>query len=231
MLNAKLGFFIVLLSLIGGCPGPSKTNPDGGGRAVVRQTVCGDLSSSALFKNAAPLQPQLAVWPVNDTYGVNSFYLWEVDVTGTTGQPESYFSSTGLPAEDWQIPATDWAAARWNLDGLDPYKFNKDDPFIVGYLPHVPSSVSWKSKFGYTNDGACHNTRNADVGDDNRNDNDVLIGGRFRCIGANKLDPNSPVLQSGRAYLLQLSMIVYLGENNGYNRNRIQSCYRAIVIW
>ena len=219
MLNAKLVLFMVSLSLICGC-GQPKTNPDGG-RSGVSQTVCGELLSNVLFKNAAPLQPELAVWPVDDTYGVNSVYLWKVDA----GEP----IDTSLPAEDWQIPATDWAAARWNLDGLDPYKFNQTDPFIVGYLPHVPSSVSWKSKSGSTNNGACYNTRNKNAGDDNLNDDDSLIGGRFHCIGANQLDPNSLVLQSGQTYLLQLSMIAYLGENNGHNLNRTQSCYRAII--
>lgn len=227
MLNAKLILFIVSLSLVCGCPWPPnnkpKENPDGSGSYGVSQTVCGELASSTLFGNAAQLQPQLAVWPVDDTYGVNSFYLWEINVG--TGEP----IGTSLPAKDWQIPTTDWAAARWNLDGFDPYKFSQIDPFIVSYLPYVPSNVQWKSKFGSTNDSDCHNTRNENSGDDNQNDNDSLIGGRFHCIGANQLDPNSPILQSGRTYLLQLSMIVYLGEDNGYNRNRVQSCYRAIV--
>ena len=238
MRNVKTVLFMVVLSLVGGCSllpdEGQETGPDGGGPPVISQTACGELSYGELSMTS--LQFQQVVWPVDNTYGVNSFYLWEVDEAGTPSQPEYYFHSTGepvgesLPAEDWQIPATDWAAARWNLDGLDPYHFSEADPFVVNYLPYVPSLVSWQSKLGSVNGGTCDDTRNTDAGDDNQNSDDTLVAGRFRCIGANELDRNSLFLQSRHTYLLQLSMVVFLGEDDdGYNRNRTQSCYRTIM--
>jgi hypothetical protein len=155
----------------------------GGGSSV---TVCEQLAGTAHVGTAVS-----AFWPVGNTYGVNSFYLWDLDNASTPGNPEYYYKSTGnpvrasLPNENWQIPPTLWMAIRMNWDGLDPYHFMEEDPFYLGYLPYVNSYVSWQSKTNATNDGTCP-------------EEDYLINGRQRCQGVNQLDPNSPTLVAGK---------------------------------
>jgi hypothetical protein len=131
---------------------------------------------------------------------------------------EYYFQSTGapvtdqVPSENWTIPTTLWSAIRMNWDGLDPYHFSVEDPFYLGYLPYVNSTISWKSKTGARNDGACPAS-------------DQLVNGRQRCQGANQLDPNSPTLVAGKSYLMRMLMIIPLGAG----QNRVQSCYQRII--
>jgi hypothetical protein len=207
------------LALTGcGLPGDDGGGGGGGGGGGTTPTMiaCGELAMTA-GSGAVPD----TFWPVGDTYGVNSFYLWQLDNASTADQEEYYYHSTGapvtdqLPYENWLIPTTDWSAIRFNLDGLDPHKFTAQEPFYYGYLPYLPG-VSWQSKFDAHNDGTCP-------------ENDYNIGGRPRCMGANQLDPRSPVLTRGKTYLFRMLMIIPLGYSNG--ENRVQSCYQKIVAY
>lgn len=205
----------LLIGLAGcGLPGDDGGGGGGGGGGGTPSTVaCGELAMAA----ASGGLPD-AFWPVGDTYGVNSFYLWELDNASTAERQEYYYHSTGapvtdrLPYENWPIPATDWSAIRFNLDGLDPHKFTQAEPFYYGYLPYTPGA-SWQSKFEARNDGTCP-------------ENDYPIGGRPRCIGDDQLDPRSPVLAHGKSYLFRMLMIIPLGY---HGENRVQSCYQKIV--
>jgi len=199
-----------------GWPGDDDGGGGGGGGGGAPATVtCGELAMVA----GSGTVPN-SFWPVGDTYGVNSFYLWLLDNASTADQEEYYYHSTGapvadrLPYENWPIPTTDWSAIRFNLDGLDPHKFTAQEPFYYGYLPYLPG-VSWQSKFDAHNDGTCP-------------ENDYIINGRPRCIGTNQLDPRSPVLTQGKTYLFRMLMIIPLGYNG---ENRVQSCYQKIITY
>jgi hypothetical protein len=110
-------FLAIFFVAFGGCS--ATEDPNG----AVARTPCGELQT--IVVNGLNL---LDVWPKDDTYGVNSFYLWIVDDASTPEKEEYYFHSTGekvlptLPQKDWQIPTTDWSAIRFNLDGFDPRK-------------------------------------------------------------------------------------------------------------
>ncbi|MBN1204419.1 MAG: hypothetical protein JXB05_05800 [Myxococcaceae bacterium] len=210
---------VVLVGLIGvtGCPEPDDT-PDGGTEEP-RMVQCGALS---VVTQGSPAL--VHVWPEGDTYGVNAFYLWEVDVSGPPEAPVFRFQepaaevTSEVPAKNWQIPVTRWSAIRLGLDGYDPYHFGAQEPFILGYLPYTPGS-SWQSKTGATNDGTCPQS-------------DSIIGGLHRCMGNKQLDPQAPTgLASGRGWLIRMMMIIPLGKDEaGQNLNRVQSCYQRVFI-
>ncbi len=219
-MSKNTGLLVLSLALavgLVGCGPPKPDQPDGGGGTTPYWTDCGDLN---LEQASNPIE----VWPEGDTYGVNTFYLWQLDRRSSACDADYCYHDDGepvdnrLPYKDWQIPNTLWSAIRMNWDGYDPYHFTADDPFYLGYLPDVPSIVSWESKTGARNDGTCP-------------ESDHLYYGRHTCIGADQLDELAPSLVHGRAYLFQLSMVVPLGVDaaSGYKFNRVQSCYRQII--
>ena len=194
--------FVVLL-LAASCGNITEVDTDTSGTAR-NTTACGSLSV------VRPDSKLLYIYPNDDSYGVNSFAIWEVSSYGEVEQ--------ALPYKDWQMPDSLWGAIRFNLDGLDPYQFTDFDPFIYRYLPSVHSTISWQSTTDARNDGTCPN-------------NNTVINGWNRCIGEAQLDISSPVLQSGTEYLIRMGMIVPLGEDDNYKKNRVQSCYQATLIF
>lgn len=208
-----------LVLSFGGCfPGSGWPNggngADGGPAPGQSKTTCEEL------KSAVDSVLQLNYfWPPNDTYGVNTFYLWELDKIATDGGDQYYFHNgepvtDWVPEHSWGIPPPLWSAIRLNLDGLDPHKFSETDPFYLGYLPYVPSSsgVSWQSKTNAKNDGTCPK-------------NNYEIGGRPRCVGKNQLDPASPTLTRGKVYLTRMLMLVPLPDGN-----YTQSCWQKLMM-
>lgn len=212
--------FLASVSLGGCVPFDFGGEKKGGGvSGGTVQVPCGTLTTVVV-----PGLNVMDVWPNGNTYGVNSFYIWELDDASTPEQEELYYHSTGdlvqswLPSKGWEIPTADWSAIRMNWDGLDPRKFSAEDPFVVFYLPYTQSAISWKSKFGSTNDGTCP-------------ENNYMINNRFRCIGKNQLDQRAPSFVEGKTYLLQMGMVVPFVDDNGTETIHVQSCYRATVRW
>lgn len=182
------------------------------GQTPAKDTVsCGDLIGTYDAANGT-----WGFYPVGDTYGTNSFAVWEVEEI--PGQPGSYrFVSNGepvtatVPAKDWKVPDLVWGAIRLALDGNDPHKFTDQDQFYLWYLPYVPGQ-SWQSLFGAKNDGTCPGSINR-------------VNGRLTCIKTNQLDELVGTLKSGKPYLFRLSMFIPLGSAD---HNRIQSCFQTI---
>jgi len=181
----------------------------GGGGGDVSYVTCTQLNVAGADLNSAQF------WPEGDTYGVNTFYVWELDADAN-GQYTYHGTGTPvtetLPARNWVIPKTYWSAIRLNLDGLDPYHFNAADPFYLWYLPYTPGA-SWQSKTSAHNDGTCPGS-------------DHLYNGRHTCQGKNQLDQNAPGLTHGKTYLFRMMMLIPTGYTNG--ENYVQSCYETM---
>jgi len=208
----KISALSILALLFSGCFIPDGDDQPDAGPPPPSYTDCDPLN----FSVTATLD-SAGFWPEGDTYGVNTFYVWEV--TASADSPSGYVYKgttraveTRLPTRDWPIPTTYWSAIRLAFDGLDPHHFAADDPFYLWYLPYV-DGASWESKTDGYNDGTCP-------------DNDYEINGRPRCRGQNQLDPNAPGLVGGRTYLFQMGMLVPLGYDG---EKYVQSCYRTII--
>lgn len=184
-------------------------------------TACGQLN---VIWSSGPRN--VFAWPEGNTYGVNAFYAWEIDFTGTPDAPHYFWKGTTIPVanklpyNNWQVPTTLWSAIRFALDGNDPYHFSLTDMFVMGYVPFVSGvGSSWMSENGATNDGKCP-------------ESNYMQKGWDHCYGNKQQDSAAPkTLVDGKAYLLMMGMIVPLGTDKaGYKLNRVQSCYMNTFI-
>jgi len=212
---------LVLALLTGGCGlgsgnggGNNGGGSNNGGGGGVYAVAC-----EALDIDASAGLDKAKFWASADTYGLDAFYVWEVDAT-TDGHYKYHGTSLvvpdSLPSEGWTPKDTSplWSAIRWGADGYDPYKFNPDDPFYLWYLPYTPGS-SWQSRTGAHNDGTCP-------------DDNYQVNGRPRCQEVNELDPQAPWLTHGKTYLFQMNMLPPPPFCLGDMLICVQSCYRVI---
>lgn len=156
-----------------------------------------------------------------DSYGVNNFFLHELADSCANAE---YCFKNGTPVKDYVlrrqevIPASVWNAWRpFAGDGKDSRQFTAEDPFIIGYLPHIPRSM-----FGWKNAHATYDWRC-------ENDDGQSTNGLENCLGLNQLDKTFTLstLKSGKYYLARL----LFGANPNDTGNWIEFCNQAVFIY